>query len=175
MSLRAIRHLKLDALWWLVSPLNPLKHAGDMAALAPRVERAKALTKAHPAVYVTAAEDALDTQYSVETIAQLRLLHPRTTFIWIMGADNLATFHRWEGWQEIFRLLPIAVIDRPGYALKALSSPAARRFGRYRLRREQTTLLRARTAPAWVFLRGPLHPASATAIRARVPNWPESL
>ncbi|MEO0412296.1 MAG: nicotinate-nucleotide adenylyltransferase [Pseudomonadota bacterium] len=174
-SLRAVRHLQLDALWWLVSPLNPLKHASDMAALGPRVRRARSLITGHPHLFVTAIEDALGSRYSVETIAKLRVLHPRTRFIWIMGADNLATFHHWEGWQDIFHMLPIAVVDRPGYALKALSSPAARRFARYRLSGQQTTLLRRRQAPAWVFLRGPLHPASATAIRAQLPNWPEML
>ncbi|MEM7570608.1 MAG: nicotinate-nucleotide adenylyltransferase [Pseudomonadota bacterium] len=173
-SLRALRHLKLDALWWLVSPLNPLKHADDMAALGPRLKRARALIDDHPKLFATAIEDALGSRYSVETIAKLQALHPRTRFIWVMGADNLMGFHRWEGWQEIFHMLPIAVVDRPGYALKALSSPAARRFACYRLGSQQTNLLRTRTGPAWVFLRGPLHPASATAIRARMPHWADA-
>ncbi len=170
-SFRAIRHLRLDSLWWLVSPLNPLKHAEDMAALGPRVRRAQHITANYPKIQISALEDELGSRFSVETIARLRFLHPKTHFIWIMGADNLASFHHWEGWQDIFKLLPVAVIDRPGYALKALSSPAARRFRACRIAGRSAARLKSMDPPAWTFLRGPLHPASATAIRAKIPDW----
>lgn len=169
-SHRALKHLKLDALWWLVSPVNPLKQARDVAQLDARVKHAQSLVQ-HPKIHVTALEQDLQTRYSAHTIARLKARHPKTQFIWIMGADNLATFHHWQGWQSIFDMLPIAVIDRPGYSLNALSSPAARKFRRDRLSERRSTRLKGLKPPAWVFLHGPLHTASATAIRAQQPEW----
>lgn len=173
-SARAIARLKLDALWWLVSPLNPLKDAADMAPLDVRIKTAQN-TVIHPKIHVIAAETELGTHYSLDTIRQLQKRYVRTRFIWVMGADNLATFHHWKGWRSIFAALPIAVIDRPGYSCSALISQAARTYRACRVLERQSPLLKRMHSPAWVFLPGPLHSASATAIRATTPNWMQSV
>ncbi|MFZ5610124.1 MAG: nicotinate-nucleotide adenylyltransferase [Pseudomonadota bacterium] len=171
-SLTALKALGLDALWWLVSPGNPLKAERDMAPLAQRLAQAQAIAR-HPRFFVTDVEQALGSVYSAHSVAALRRRHPRTRFVWIMGADNLADFHHWRDWEKIFKSLPIAVIDRPGYAFCALAAPAARHFQRWRAPAGRARALAAMDPPAWVFLRIPRHRASATVLRqAAAGDWP---
>ena len=162
-SHHALQRLGLDQLWWLVSPGNPLKAEGP-AALERRVERARALTP-HPRLHVTAIEAALGTRYTADTLAVLQALYPRRRFVWIMGADNLANFHRWENWRSIFERLPIAVIARPGAQRSALASPAARAFAH--ARQPAARGLAAQAAPAWGFLHLPMRDISSSRLRAQ--------
>ena len=106
---------------------------------------------------------------NVLNTAKLAALKDRfraTNFVWLMGADNLAQIPRWLGWQQIFRLVPVAVFDRPTYALGALAGKAARRFARQCCAERSARGLARKEAPAWVFLHSPLMPQSASAIRA---------
>jgi len=169
-SAQALKHLRLDALWWLVSPQNPLKEASDMAPLEKRKKSAQQYAN-NRKIYVTTIEDRLQSRYSYQTIKQLTLRFRRTRFVWIMGADNLATFHHWQQWRAIFQSLPIAVIDRPGYSSRAIWSPAGRVFRRYRRPQRSAFKVARMRAPAWVYLTGPLHAQSATAMRAKMPHW----
>lgn len=169
-SHRAIKHLRLDALWWLVSPQNPLKNSADMAPFQKRFKSAQSIAN-YIKIHVSSAEKYLGTQYSADTITRLEQRFKRTRFIWVMGADNLASFHCWRDWHEIFTRLPIAVLDRPGYSNAAFSSLAAHRYRASRLPARQAPLLKKVTAPVWTYLTGPLHPASATRIRAQQPHW----
>jgi nicotinate-nucleotide adenylyltransferase len=164
-TLAGLRALRLDAVWWLVSPHNPLKPADPSADLRERTAAAEALA-ADPRIRVTAVEAALGTRYTAETLAVLlpRLAgaHP----VWMMGADSLRTFHRWRDWQSIAAAVPIAVFNRPGEALKALASPAAHALGRYRLPERLAATLADRRPPAWVFLSRPSVAISSTELRA---------
>ncbi|MEX2649879.1 MAG: nicotinate-nucleotide adenylyltransferase [Alphaproteobacteria bacterium] len=164
-SLWAMRALGLDEVWWLVSPQNPLKPRRDMADLAARVASARAAAR-HARIRVGALESLIGTMYTVDTLAWLRRSSPRTRFVWLMGADNLAQIHCWEGWTRIFHAVAIAVLDRPTYSLRATASVAARRFARRRRRGREAKLLAAASLPAWILLHGRRHAASATAIRA---------
>ena len=121
----ALRRLELDQLWWMVTPGNPLKSGAGLAPLEKRIAASRALIH-DPAIKVTGFEAALDSPYTYATVRYLTQHMPRVRFVWVMGADNLASFHRWAHWREIARLVPIAVVDRPGWHLPALSSPAAR-------------------------------------------------
>lgn len=162
----ALMHLGLDAVWWLVSPQNPLKPVAGMAPLADRLAAASAVAH-HPRIAVSALERRLGTRYTADTVEQLRRRFPGTRFVWLMGADNLVQIDRWDRWQDIFRAAPIAVFDRPPYCLKALGSVAARRFRRHRLLPGRARRLAATVPPAWLFVPIPRHPGSATQIRAR--------
>ncbi|MEO8558761.1 MAG: nicotinate-nucleotide adenylyltransferase [Rhodospirillales bacterium] len=164
-SREALKRLRLDEVWWLVSPQNPLKPRAGMAELAERVAAAQQVAHGRR-IKVTDIESKLGTRYTIDTLRALQRRFPGVRFVWLMGADNLAQIARWRGWRQIFGLLPIAVFDRPAYSLRALSSQAARRFASQRIKPEQAFELAARAAPAWVFIRSRLHPASATAIRA---------
>ncbi len=162
----ALRRLRLDRVWWLVSPGNPLKDRSRLTPLVQRCEQAARIA-AHPRIAVTGFEAALGVRFTVQTLRYLTRRRPGVRFVWIMGADSLATFHRWKGAAEIARLMPIAVIDRPGSTLTPLSARAARRLAANRLPEEAAPALASRRPPAWVFLHGPRSKLSSTAIRAR--------
>jgi nicotinate-nucleotide adenylyltransferase len=163
-SLYAMKRLKLDRVWWLVTPGNPLKDIGGLAPLDRRLEAARALAR-HPRIDVTGIEAAIGTSYSHATIRWLKARCPGVHFVWIMGADNLGNFHRWRNWQTIFRQIPIAVLDRGGVGLEAFAAPAASAFARYRLPQRQASSLPAKRPPAWVLLHGLKSPLSSTAFR----------
>ena len=163
-TLYALRALKLDQVWWLVSPQNPLKSTADMAALEERLTGARAAMR-HPRVLVTTLETGLGTRYTAHTLAELQKRFPRTRFVWLMGADNLTQISRWRSWRRIFEHVPVAAFSRPAYSLKALAGCAARRYLKSRISVGSAGRLARLRPPAWCFLRNPLHPASATAIR----------
>lgn len=165
-SREALRRLRLDRLWWLVSPGNPLKDPGELEPLDERLDGARRLAR-HPRIDVTGFEAALPDAYSRHTIAYLQARFPATRFVWVMGADNLASLDRWLDWPGIFAALPIAVLDRPGYRFRALAGPAARRFERARIDESDAAGLARRAPPAWAFLTLPLSPQSSTALRRK--------
>lgn len=160
----ALDRLGLDYVWWLVSPQNPLKSEQGMAPLAERVAGARALAR-DARVIVTDIERTMGLSRTADVIRGLGRIFPSTRFVWLMGADNLCRFHRWRDWTRIFRMLPIAIFDRPTYSLPARASVAARRFAPCRLAERQARSLADSRPPAWIFLRGARHAASATAIR----------
>ena len=165
-SLYAMKRLRLDRVWWLVSPGNPLKDVRALPALDDRLKAAQKVAH-HPRIDISAAEAALGTRYTIDTIAELRTRCSRVRFVWIMGADNLAQFHRWKEWQAIASMLPIAVIDRPPDSFRALASPAAQALARHRIDEADAAKLAETPAPAWVFLHGLKSALSSTAIRNR--------
>jgi nicotinate-nucleotide adenylyltransferase len=163
-SLTALHALGLDQVWWLVSPQNPLKSRTGMAPLDGRLAQARDAA-GHPRIRVTAVESRLGTRYTVDTVKALRKHYPHTRFVWLMGADNLAQFHRWRDWQGIADQMPIAVLDRPGFNLTALQTPAGQWLARHRVARHDARVLADRTAPAFLLLKSKLNPLSATEIR----------
>jgi nicotinate-nucleotide adenylyltransferase len=164
-SLLALKRLKLDRVWWLVTPGNPLKNTRGLAPLAKRIGSARALTN-HPRIDVTGLEAVINTRYTYDTILWLIARCPRVRFVWIMGADNLRSFHRWQKWRGISKLVPIVVIDRLGPSLYAAASPAGQAFSRARIPEYAAAALPDRYAPAWTFLHGLKSPLSSTALRA---------
>ncbi len=164
-SLLARKRLGLDRVWWLVSPGNPLKDTSRLPPLADRVARARKLA-ASPSIEVTGIEAALGTRFTHDTVAELRRRCPGVRFVFLMGADLLAEFHRWRRWRELAGLVPIAVIDRSGPSLSALAAPAAIALVRARIEESEAASLPLRTPPAWVLLHGLKSPISSTALRA---------
>jgi nicotinate-nucleotide adenylyltransferase len=164
-SLTALKRLGLSRVWWLVSPGNPLKSHSDLAPLDERVRRARRMAD-HPLIEVTAYEAALGTSYTAETLRVLKTRRPGVRFVWLMGGDNLAGFHRWRDWRRIFELMPIAVADRPSWRFRAIASPAATRFAGLRLPESEARRLPLAQPPAWMYLSGPLSPVSSTLLRA---------
>ena len=166
--------LGLDEVWWMVSPGNPLKPKAGMAPLPARVRSAMAMSRRAP-IRVTAIERELGTRYTVDTLRALKRRFPQRRFVWLMGSDNLAQFHRWKNWRQIAREMPIAVIARPGYDDKAIASPAMAWLRDYRL---SAAGLRNRgewSAPALIELRFDPDPRSATQIRRADPHWADGM
>ena len=162
----ALKRLDLDRVIWLVSPQNPLKDARHSAPLADRMASARAAAEG-PAMIVSDFETRVGAQWTVDTLRQLKARHPGVHFVWLMGSDNLASFHRWRGWTDILRLMPMAVIARPGTMLESRTAPAAQRFAGFRVASRQARLLPLMEAPAWTYLPAPLNPRSSTALRAQ--------
>ncbi len=165
-SLNALKRLRLDRVWWMVSPGNPLKEHSELAPLAERIALCRALSR-HPRIDVTAFETGIGTAYTALALRFLRRRFPGVHFVWLMGADNLAGFHRWNEWQAIFGLMPIAAEDRPEWRYRALASPAASCFGRFRVPESAAATLPGLAPPAWCYLSGPLSKLSSTALRAK--------
>jgi len=164
-SLTVLRRCELDEIWWLVTPGNPLKDHGDLAPLRERVFKAAAMAD-HPKIRVTAFEAAAGLQYTADTIRYLTERRPDVHFVWIMGADNLTGFHKWQDWRGIMRRVPVAVVDRPGDRLAAVSAPAAQAFAKFRVDERQARALATRPKPVWAFIHCPLDPTSSTVLRA---------
>ncbi|MGA0605695.1 nicotinate-nucleotide adenylyltransferase [Phenylobacterium sp. VNQ135] len=163
----AKRRLNLDRVIWLVSPQNPLKSRHETADLAERMAQAAAVARG-PGMIVSDLETRLGSAYTIDTIRWLKARYPGVKFVWIMGADSLATFHRWRGWTQIMREVPVAVVSRPWISLKSRFSPAARRFASRRLPAHQVRTLADRTPPAWAFLFGRFNFLSSTLLRERL-------
>jgi nicotinate-nucleotide adenylyltransferase len=161
----ALKQFDLDAVWWLVSPGNPLKARGP-AAMPDRMEAARALMR-HPRVTVTDIEARLGTRYTAQTLAALTGLYPTTRFVWLMGADNLAQLHRWQDWRTIMERVPVGVLARPGDQISARMSKAARIYRAYALPSGAAHLLARAEAPAWCYVNLPLSDASSSEIRAK--------
>ena len=163
-SLQALHCLRLDEVWWLVAPQNPLKPTAGMAPFEERIANAERVTR-HPAIRVSGLETHLGTRFTADTLAALVRRFPAVRFVWLMGADNLAQINRWDRWESIFHSVAVAVFDRSPYSYQSLAGIAAKRFARHRFSSRRSLLLARMKPPAWAFLHLKCHPASATAIR----------
>jgi len=169
-SLFAIKRLKLDRVWWLVTPGNPLKQHAGLRDLEARAEAARQMA-GDPRIEISCLESVIGTRYTFDTVRYLRRRASGLRFVWIMGADNLAQFHRWQNWRRIASEVPIAVIDRPPQSFRALAAPAAQALARYRLPENQAGRLADQHAPAWVFLTGMKLSLSSTGLRNQDGSW----
>jgi nicotinate-nucleotide adenylyltransferase len=173
-SLEVAGLLGLEEVWWLVSPGNPLKPLAGMSPLPARFASALGHARRSP-IRVTAIEREFGTSYTAITLRRLLRRYPRRRFVWLMGADNLAQFHRWRDWRNIARLMPIAVVARPGYDQAAVASPAMAWLGRYRKPPASLKFRETWSAPALLTLRFDPDSRSATEIRRADPNWADGL
>ncbi|MDF0603507.1 nicotinate-nucleotide adenylyltransferase [Psychromarinibacter sp. C21-152] len=162
---QALRRFGLDRVWWLVSPGNPLKAEGP-AEIGRRMAAARGLMR-HPRVAVTDIEARMGTRYTAETVAGLRRLYPGVRFVWLMGSDNLESFHKWEQWEWLLQTVPVGVMARPGDRIAARCSIAAARYVNARLPAWKSRLLPEQSPPGWCFVNVPMVNSSSTEIRAR--------
>jgi nicotinate-nucleotide adenylyltransferase len=168
-ALYALKRLELDWVWWLVSPQNPLKDPSETGEYAARLAYTRQVAR-HPRFVVTDLEKQMGARTTAETLKGLAPLLHRGHFVWIMGADSFASLHRWHDWLDIPETLPLAVLARPGYSLRALGGPAATRFAEAQLPTQRAARLATAKPPAWCFIPMPLRPESSTAIRRERPS-----
>ena len=164
----AMKRLRLDQLWWLITPGNPLKSRDGLNSLEGRIDLVRTFARG-PKMKITGFERELGTRYTAGTLSFLKRRYPATRFVWIMGADNLASFHRWQHWRHIAEIMPIAVVDRPGWRHAGLSSPAAQALKRYRLPESEAASLASQKPPTWMLLTIRLSGLSSTALRVAAP------
>jgi nicotinate-nucleotide adenylyltransferase len=160
-SALALKRLGLDYVWWLVSPQNPLKSPRETAPFDRRIARARRLVDERR-VIVSDAERALGTRFTIDTLRALLRRFPELRFVWLMGSDNLVTFHRWKDWPGIIEMIPVAIVLRPGSLLAPLQAKAMQRF--WRARHRAGGLLKR--APAFIIIGGPRNAQSSTLLRA---------
>ena len=165
-SLLAMKRLKLDRIWWLVTPGNPLKDTRGLRPLELRIADARRLAH-HPRVDVSGLEAVINTRYTYDTLEFLVRRCPGVRFVWVMGADNLRSLYRWQNWRGIANLMPMAVVDRMGSSLYATGGRAAQALAKFRLPEIAAAGLAARKPPAWLYLHGLKSPLSSTALRAK--------
>ncbi len=161
----ALKRFQLDQVWWLVSPGNPLKDQGP-APMARRMAAARSIID-HPRVKISDFEARVGTRYTAQTLRVLMARFPHVRFVWLMGADNLAQFHRWRDWRWIMENVPVGVLARPGNRISARTSVAANRYERYRLRGREAAMLAGSPTPAWCFINLPMVNLSSSSIRAQ--------
>ena len=166
-ALLAMKRLNLDGVWWLVTPANPLKDTRGLTPLGERIRAIGAFAR-HPRIQVTGFEAAIGSHHTYKTVSYLRRRCPGVHFVWIMGADNLRSFHRWRKWRQIAALLPIAVVDRLGPSLYATGGIAAQALGRWRIPESAANTLATRRPPAWTYLHGLKSALSSTALRRKI-------
>ena len=164
----ALRRLKLDAIWWLVTPGNPLKDNSGLPPIEQRIAACRDLVQDRRIV-PTGCEEGFGTQFTADTLSVLVRRCPGVRFVWIMGADNLAGFHRWQRWSTIAALMPIAVVDRPGSTLASSRARAATALSGFRQSENAAARLVNSRPPAWIFLHGARSDLSSTALRRRNP------
>ncbi|MFA5955046.1 nicotinate-nucleotide adenylyltransferase [Hyphomicrobium sp.] len=165
----AMKRLNLDQVWWLITPGNPLKSNGGLSSLDSRMKLVQVFARG-PRMKITGFERELGTRYTAGTLSFLKRRYPAVRFVWVMGADNLASFHRWQHWREIAATMPIAVVDRPGWRHAGLASPAAQALKRYRLPESEAASLAEKKPPAWMLLTIRLSGLSSTALRIAAPR-----
>ena len=160
----ARKALGLDKVVWLVSPQNPLKASHETAPLKERMGWVRDLARG-PDMIVSDVETRTGLWWTIDTLRLLKSRHPGVKFVWVMGSDNLAGFHHWKGWTDIARLMPMAVVARPGSILGSRFAPTSTFFADRRVPASRAPILADLPAPAWVYLTAPLNPQSSTAIR----------
>lgn len=163
-ALYALKKLKLDWVWWLVAPQNPLKDPGETGEYETRLAFTRTIAQ-HPRFVVTDLERQIGSRTTAETLDRMAPVLRRANFVWIMGADSFANLHRWHDWLEIPAALPLAILARPGYSLRALGGPAATRFDDQQVPSIAAPQLVTMAPPAWCFIPMPLRPESSTEIR----------
>jgi nicotinate-nucleotide adenylyltransferase len=159
----ALKLFGLDAVWWLVSPGNPLKARGP-APLAQRMEAARAMME-HPRVYISDMEAQIGARHTARTLAALQAARPGVNFVWLMGADNMVQFHHWQDWRTIMESVPVGILARPGARLAARASVAARVYESARVPLGEARHLGRMQAPAWCFANVPMMALSSTRLR----------
>ncbi|HLW92152.1 MAG TPA: nicotinate-nucleotide adenylyltransferase [Roseiarcus sp.] len=163
-SLFALKRLRLDQVWWVATPGNPLKENNGLPSLADRLAAARVVA-VDPRLKVTGFEGEIGARFTADTIDYLKARAGAAHFVWIMGADNLRQFHLWRRWRRMAAAVPIAVIDRPGSTLRAPNSPAASYLAKFRVPETGAAKFAYRRAPAFIFLHGPRSMLSSSAIR----------
>ena len=165
----ALRHFDLDQVWWMISPGNPLKREGP-APMAQRIAQAQQIMR-DPRVVITDIEARLGTRFTADTLAHLQALYPGVRFVWLMGADNLVQFDKWDHWRDIMERVPIGVLARPGWRMRGRKARAARIYAQAELPARFSHALANAQTPAWSFVNIPMSPLSSSAIRAQG-DWP---
>ena len=163
-SMAALKFLKLDYIWWIVSPGNPLKVPAELTPFDQRFRSAQKTGTDHR-IIVSDIEQKFGIVYTIDTLTKVKEIYPQHSFVWLMGADNLAQFDKWKSWKTIGRTVPFAVFNRPSYSTASLQSAAAQYFINHKIQECDADKLYKMKPPAWVYFNDVNNPMSSTEIR----------
>jgi len=158
--------IKLDVgeVWWIVTTTNPLKK--NKVDYKKRLKKVKRFLMNHH-IKVLEIQDLSKNTYTVDLLEYLFKKFPHKKFIWLMGADNLFSFHLWRDWKKIFYNIPIAIFDRPPYSLSISKAKAILYFKEDRINSKLSRNLKFMKPPKWLFLTGLTNLQSSTKIRQK--------
>jgi nicotinate-nucleotide adenylyltransferase len=162
-SLEAKKILRLDEIWWLVTPQNPLK-INKPASYSERLRNCKSIIRNQP-IKVKEIEKKINSKYSYQTIKYINKHYKNLNFFWLMGADNLINFHQWQNAHRIFNEIPIVVFRRYGYNEKALKSNIANFYKHFRINNKKISVNNFDSTPAWTIIQNKEIKISSTEIR----------
>ena len=149
-SLEAKKILKLDEIWWIVTPQNPLK-ISKPATYKERIKNCKNITRNFP-IKIKEIEKQIGSDNSYKTINYILNHYKNIKFFWLMGADNLISFHKWQNWQKIFNNISIVIFKRHGYNIRALKSIASKKFINNKILGSDFNMEEFNNLPSWVFV-----------------------
>ena len=162
-SLEAKKILQLDEIWWLVTPQNPLK-ISEPATYNERINNCKKITKNSP-IIIKEIEKKIKSKYTYETLEYIINHYSNIKFFWLMGADNLICFHKWQKWKQIFKNISVVVFKRHGYNVKALKSITYKTFNNYKISSYQLNKNYFNNLPSWTWINNKEIRISSTEIR----------
>jgi len=162
-SMEAKKILKLDEIWWIVTPKNPLKIINP-AIYKERINNCKNITKNKP-IKIVEIEKKINSKFSYETINYINNHYKHIKFFWLMGADNLINFHKWQKWKDIFNDIAIVVFRRHGYNTKALKSHTSHIYKNYKINKKNLFVDDFIKLPAWTLIQNKEIKVSSTEIR----------
>ncbi len=112
-----LRRARLDEVWLMVSPQNPLKrNDSDLLDDSLRFEMAQKALEGVEGVVACDYEFYLPKpSYTWNTLQHLAKDYPDYTFILLIGGDNWAHFQRWHHWKDILWHHDIIVYPRDEY------------------------------------------------------------
>lgn len=164
---QAMIRFGLDAVWWLVSPGNPLKTPDPEADFDARVALTRAFVT-HPRMLTCTLEGQINTRFTYDTIKTLKRLYPRTDFIWIAGMDNARIFSKWERWQDLPKMVPFVFFNRPPGGMKLCGNVLRQHKGWQASHSPVKGKMPAQGPRLYWMERGRAVPLSSTLIRAQI-------
>lgn len=128
-SKSAKKKFKLDKVIWAVTKKNPFKTKSSLG-LEERMSYAKKINLKNKFIRIRFYEDKIKSNKTINLIKFLLKKNKNTEIYFIMGADNLIYFHKWEKYNVITSLCKILVFDRDGYKSKSMKSLSFKKYNK---------------------------------------------
>jgi len=132
-SIEAKKNFKINKIIWAITKKNPFKSKSKLS-LKRRIAFAKKITKKYNFIRIKYYEDKIKSNRTINLINYIKKKNSSSEIFFLMGADNLISFHKWYKWKTISLKCNILVFDRTNYKSKSLKSLAFNKIDKKRLR-----------------------------------------
>ncbi len=123
----ALKKLELDILIWIITKRNPLKQKPYLSTKT-RIKLSKDITKSQKKIFVKYVDDKIKSKNTFDLLNYLKRKNRKIKLFFLIGADNLIKFHKWDKWKKIPKIAKIVVFARTNYSTKALNSIASKKL-----------------------------------------------